>query len=651
MLATRCLAWRLEKAGIPTVYKSYDAANAFACGDRQQIDEITMERLLRQDNRPRWQEIDDANLLRARRSRFEVAIACPEGWLTMRPATGGFMGDCCEGEIFTEKYGQAVAQWTRRLYNQGPVRAMVAHAFNGQLGPANGFSGSYLDDIIVTLPLLQEDTLAAMVRKDAEVDAELNKALADRSYAQNTGKQCIVPAFRSRILTKSFARQARARGLAVGPSLKHLGAHFVGGMASEQRELQERLRAGTAGWQHLREFWSSPAPRRIKRSMFIALVAAAFLSAAEVLAFTNAQIQQLCTAQVRKLRALLLGQAAQKKDDKWRAATNVQVYRFWRLLPAGLALTVRRLTWFQAILKNMPNNTHLLTCIFGTLRCETAWREKTGQAAPPPLDQEGKAHSGANPWVRRLAEDLETLMLLEVAADFARLWTNRSFEALLFNDELREAFLAIDVLAIRSAFLAYEWLPPGAAAQLSNSVAAESLDLEVAGLVFFPCGFCEKTFDNRRQLANHIAKQHDKQSLLSLIQPSNQCINCRTTFRNRTEAIAHLYRAHYSGRCIKDNAKHAYDFIQPPSFQCPICLVKPQGKHKQPTQATTNHNQPTNQPTNQTHNNKSSSSSDNIMLSHLATTNHNQPTNQAHNNQSSSSNDNIMLSHLVEHNN
>ena len=62
--------------------------------------------------------------------------------------------------------------------------------------------------------------------------------------------------------------------------------------------------------------------------MFIALVAAAYLAAVETISFTNTQVQQLCTAQVRKLRALLLGQAAQNDGNKWRAATNIHVYRY-----------------------------------------------------------------------------------------------------------------------------------------------------------------------------------------------------------------------------------------------------------------------------------------------------------------------------------
>ena len=167
MLASRFLAWRLEMARIPAIYKSFDATNAFACGARADLDSTTLARLHRDEEKPIWQINADAELLRLRRANFCVVVACPDGPLTMHTGSGGFMGDCCEGELFTENYGQALATWINNIYRDN-VRDMVVHAFSGRLGPLNGFSGTYLDDILALLPILvQPPSLAAIVRKDA----------------------------------------------------------------------------------------------------------------------------------------------------------------------------------------------------------------------------------------------------------------------------------------------------------------------------------------------------------------------------------------------------------------------------------------------------------------------------------------------------
>ena len=94
---------------------------------------------------------------------------------------------------------------------------------------------------------------------------------------------------------------------------------------------------------------------------------------------------------------------------------------------------------------------------------------------------------------------------------------------------------------------------------------------------FLECGICVKDFATRRQLADHLGKVHQQQSLLSLLQPFNQCINCAPVFRGKAEAIDHLYRSHHARRCKRGNAKHAYPLRTPHKLTCPSCMVKQPG--------------------------------------------------------------------------
>ena len=63
---------------------------------------------------------------------------------------------------------------------------MAFHAFKGspnELGPASGFLGTFLDDLIATVPILDPaPSLASIVRHDAAVDHQVDLALTQRVF-------------------------------------------------------------------------------------------------------------------------------------------------------------------------------------------------------------------------------------------------------------------------------------------------------------------------------------------------------------------------------------------------------------------------------------------------------------------------------------
>ena len=78
-------------------------------------------------------------------------------------------------------------------------------------------------------------------------------------------------------------------------------------------------------------------------------------------------------------------------------------------------------------------------------------------------------------------------------------------------------------------------------------------------------------------MAAHVCKSkaegHGAESIFSRLTPTNQCINCGTTFQERRGATVHLTRAWHSGRCIKGNTAYDYKLQEPDQLDCIDCAM------------------------------------------------------------------------------
>eukprot|EP00959_Pyramimonas_sp_CCMP1952_P376867 7893456-Pyramimonas_sp.AAC.1 len=75
--------------------------------------------------------------------------------------------------------------------------------------------------MLVPKDMVNAGDIVAMSKRN---DMYLDQSLAARQYAQNRSKQDVVPALRSRQLTRQVILGLRQSGCQAGYELKHLGA-------------------------------------------------------------------------------------------------------------------------------------------------------------------------------------------------------------------------------------------------------------------------------------------------------------------------------------------------------------------------------------------------------------------------------------------
>ncbi|CAK0813334.1 unnamed protein product, partial [Prorocentrum cordatum] len=170
-----------------------------------------------------------------------------------------------------------------------------------------------------------------MVRLSQQSDFRLDLTLAARYYGQNRTKQDVVPALRGRQLTKATISELIASGCCGGYQLKHLEAWFnaVNSNANEMQVFQARLHV----------CWAEP------------------------------ELKQMCGSLARKLRSMM-GGTAKEDPDHTRTLTTRTVYRYWNLVTFALQATVQRIRYWQAVVRQPYNHTHLLSVFFGQVRRE-----------------------------------------------------------------------------------------------------------------------------------------------------------------------------------------------------------------------------------------------------------------------------------------
>ena len=575
MTCTKIMAWKGVRGGQPMLHKSYDATNAFACGSKTELEDGIRERL---ETDPEMEERDIAfanHITRTRRDRLTVVLDAADERLAVRSGSGGFMGDTSEPEIFMHNYHHAVRAWANFERRQSNNDTTITF---GRFGTVDASMGTFMDDIFKTLLIPNTmRTPAAVVRASLANDLYLDQALAARGYAQNRKKQDVVPALRSRQLTRQTTESLLASGCHAGYQLKHLGAWF-NAVNSNASELKARIQAINRGWMMVKGFWYSRSPRRTKRLMFISLVSGAALSGTAAFCWTEGECRTLCSSLARKLRSLMGGTAT--VTDHARTMTTRDVYRYWQLVPFALEATIQRLRMWQSVLRNPANHEHFLSVFFGTMK----WELDAEYACPPALTPSGEIndHPGIHPWAVQLKRDLQIVVDHPEAESFATYWCGDIHE-LIWDREVTELFLAFDPRALRTAFMSTAWRPPTA---LADSVPAEADDENTwenpapafcCNIVMGDGERCGASFKTRSALVAHVTQSqregHGARSIFHIITPTNACINCGTVFQNRTEAVRHISRSWHAGRCIRNNTAYAYPFVMPRELHCTICDV------------------------------------------------------------------------------
>ena len=362
-----------------------------------------------------------------------------------------------------------------------------------------------------------------------------------------------IPAYRQ-FLLDSKANKLQGR---------HLGAiHVYSG--SNGAEVQSRIDAMWRAYAHMGKFWRGCKYFRMKKLIFHSNITGSSLSGLEPFVMSRTEHDRLTTALVKIARRVLGSRATSYRQEegetKWRSLPNHDVRRMLNILPHHTEMLLRRLQYYQRMIRQQDAHTQVLAALFSPLEFEQE----------DPVDIEGRIRLGvAHPWLLQLQQDFDTVFakIEDLFLDgsvldgrYAQLfWPHGEGSELLATVE---HFRDFDIHATRPIFLAqsFDDLQP---------------TLETTH-VSFPCPIkinehtCGLTFKSHMALLSHIRLSHGARNLLDLLTCTNQCVFCRSCFTNRENARVHTQRAVRSHLC-RINRSIVSSPVVPRDLTCTLC--------------------------------------------------------------------------------
>ena len=89
-------------------------------------------------------------------------------------------------------------------------------------------------------------------------------------------------------------------------------------------------------------------------------------------------LQKIEAVPIGMLRSMMKGEACQRTGSAvsvaghWISKPNEEVLKYWRFPPLKVELKVRRLKWFQAMVRNPEGHAQVIAALFGDLEIEQA---------------------------------------------------------------------------------------------------------------------------------------------------------------------------------------------------------------------------------------------------------------------------------------
>ncbi|CAK0875658.1 unnamed protein product [Prorocentrum cordatum] len=174
-------------------------------------------------------------------------------------------------------------------------------------------------------------------------------------------------------------------------------------------ELKARKAAIFKAFYSLGGFWFlKGVPFRLKRAMFLYFVVGTAVQNLEAYLPSSCQLADLQQVVDQLARKALRGLAHEEVEGVHSSWSNERVRKHWRLCSLAVELRVRRLKRLQAIAKRPERHRQWIAAHFGVMNWE---RMET-------MTEDGRLTENANPWARRVLEDLKALLSVEDAEWF-----------------------------------------------------------------------------------------------------------------------------------------------------------------------------------------------------------------------------------------
>ena len=375
---------------------------------------------------------------------------------------------------------------------------------------------NFADDIEKKIVADRGENLRDLCEKVRRSDDRLDRLLMTSGHKQNRGKQVLVAC-----LVGKGARHGRSElqgpnnggfECQVTESARYLGPWLH---AKQQRgvDMAVRLAAMRTSFYSLGSFWSHSLPWKWKRSMLICKVQNAGLSAIEAFCFSATDYDRLDKAMARYCRIAMRGKATDYDGHGGtRTWTNSAVLKFFRITPMAIEARVRRLKWWQTMVKTKGGGgaEQLLAAVLGRARFED------GDMAP--LDADGRISTCAPPLAIQFEQDLASPAESEIGENFMGA-LDGDIKKLFTDQDTIDEFGAMDMNYLRSAAVLTAAIPPPMThsenrAERENRDENEKDDEVVMEQGAFRCrisedgNVCDGEFDTLKAWMNHARRHH-----------------------------------------------------------------------------------------------------------------------------------------------
>ena len=323
-------------------------------------------------------------------------------------------------------------------------------------------SGKYVN---AALSVFADDLAIKVLCKDAEelqaqasfLDDELDEVLASGGMAQNRDKQEIVSHFAGRgahrQMRKIYCGETLLEGKTV-PQAKYLGEICThGGSTTATRK--HHLEKAQAAWASMGSFWTrAGSNRRSVNMVFRALVFETAVGGLVPFVLTQSDYKALDAFITAKGRILMRGNACKREEQpdgtiKYEAVPNQQAWRSLGLAGVRTELRIKRLQFWQRLLRQPELHSNVFAVMFGSFSFE----------ATPMLQDDGSLSNAAHPWLTQLVDDIEALRDIADLEHIPHAVDKKPLH--LFRPDIKLDFLTVDVSMLRRKFLCVEIPPPG----------------------------------------------------------------------------------------------------------------------------------------------------------------------------------------------
>ena len=277
----------------------------------------------------------EAEFMNNRRVNAPIWLDTPTGELIAAPGCGALMGDSRAPVDFRKAYRPCLAKWQEKLeqaWGSEDTKATLAICMGGdeQADPSDMQKVDigrtvFADDLARTQVVR---SLAAALEFIEKADQILGECLGEQGHSQNSSKKVIMPHFKKRSDRWHFASLTGGMAGNVSVNARYLGS-TLSIFQFNRPEREKRVQAVRAARASLGKFWTSDAPEKQKRFLFMGQVMGSAVSSLVAFVLRPEDCRPLDKLLCKFLKVLLKGRATWIGEEGLRTLSHDKLRFYW----------------------------------------------------------------------------------------------------------------------------------------------------------------------------------------------------------------------------------------------------------------------------------------------------------------------------------